>query len=100
MNLQAKSSLRLGVLISGGGTTLKNFIDKIDSGELDASVGTGGCIEFRLHGNPTRSAGPDSCQSDRTRQLLQRGLVQPCDFRFFERRRCGSGHTGGVSLVD
>lgn len=30
--------LRLGVLISGGGTTLQNFIEKIDSGELHAEI--------------------------------------------------------------
>ena len=31
-------SIRLGVLISGGGTTLQNFLDKIDADELDATV--------------------------------------------------------------
>lgn len=30
--------IRLGVLISGGGTTLKNFLDKIASGELNAEI--------------------------------------------------------------
>ena len=30
--------IRLGVLISGGGTTLQNLIDRIDAGELNASV--------------------------------------------------------------
>lgn len=30
--------VRLGVLISGGGTTLQNFLAKIDAGELDAEV--------------------------------------------------------------
>jgi phosphoribosylglycinamide formyltransferase 1 len=30
--------LRLAVLISGGGSTLTNLLDKIDAGELDASV--------------------------------------------------------------
>lgn len=30
--------IRLGVLISGGGTTLANFLAKIDAGELDAEV--------------------------------------------------------------
>ena len=30
--------IRLGVLISGGGTTLLNFLDQIRSGELDAEV--------------------------------------------------------------
>ena len=31
--------IRLGVLLSGGGTTLQNFLDKIETGELCASVG-------------------------------------------------------------
>jgi len=31
-------AIKLAVLISGGGTTLQNFIDKIAAGELDASV--------------------------------------------------------------
>jgi len=39
--------LRLAVLISGGGTTLKNFIDKIASGALDAR------IEIVVSSNPT-----------------------------------------------
>jgi formyltetrahydrofolate-dependent phosphoribosylglycinamide formyltransferase len=30
--------IRLGVLISGGGTTLQNFLDRIAAGELDAEV--------------------------------------------------------------
>ena len=30
--------LRLGVLISGGGTTLQNFLDEIEAGRLDAEV--------------------------------------------------------------
>jgi formyltetrahydrofolate-dependent phosphoribosylglycinamide formyltransferase len=36
--LPRKSPLRLAVLISGGGTTLKNLLAKIDARELDASV--------------------------------------------------------------
>jgi phosphoribosylglycinamide formyltransferase 1 len=32
------SPLRLAVLISGGGTTLRNFIEKIDEGQLDAEI--------------------------------------------------------------
>lgn len=31
-------TIRLAVLISGGGTTLQNFIDKIAEGSLDASI--------------------------------------------------------------
>ena len=31
-------SIRLAVPVSGGGTTLQNFIDKIGAGELDASI--------------------------------------------------------------
>ncbi|VAX39723.1 Phosphoribosylglycinamide formyltransferase [hydrothermal vent metagenome] len=31
--------IRLGVLISGGGTTLVNFVEKIASGELNAEIG-------------------------------------------------------------
>src|SRR5262245_53333029 len=34
------SPLRLAVLISGGGTTLRNLLAKIDAGELDAQVVT------------------------------------------------------------
>ena len=30
--------IRLGVLISGGGTTLTNFVDKIGDGELNAEI--------------------------------------------------------------
>jgi phosphoribosylglycinamide formyltransferase-1 len=33
-----RSPLRLVVLISGGGTTLRNLIDKIDGGQLDAAI--------------------------------------------------------------
>lgn len=33
-----KSPLRIAVLISGGGTTLRNLIEKIDQGELDAEI--------------------------------------------------------------
>lgn len=33
-----RSPLRLAVLISGGGTTLRNLLDQIDSGRLDARV--------------------------------------------------------------
>lgn len=36
--LPAKSPLNLAVLISGGGTTLKNLLAKIDAGQLDARV--------------------------------------------------------------
>ena len=31
-------SLRLGVLISGGGTTLRNLADEIAAGSLDATI--------------------------------------------------------------
>ena len=31
-------AIRLGVLISGGGPTLQNFLDQIDAGKLDAEV--------------------------------------------------------------
>src|SRR5262245_32917611 len=33
------SPLRIVVLISGGGTTLRNLLEKIESGQLDAEVG-------------------------------------------------------------
>lgn len=33
------SPLRLVVLISGGGTTLRNLLEKIDAGQLDARIG-------------------------------------------------------------
>jgi phosphoribosylglycinamide formyltransferase-1 len=36
--MRALSPLRLAVLISGGGTTLKNLLDKIAAGQLDAKV--------------------------------------------------------------
>ena len=32
------SSFKLSVLISGGGTTLRNLIDRQDSGSLDATI--------------------------------------------------------------
>jgi len=35
---EKRDPLRLGVLLSGGGTTLENFFEKIDAGELDAVV--------------------------------------------------------------
>jgi phosphoribosylglycinamide formyltransferase-1 len=35
---QHGSALRLVVLISGGGTTLKNLLDKISAGQLDAEI--------------------------------------------------------------
>ncbi len=38
LTLPAKSPLNLAVLISGGGTTLKNLLAKIDAGQLDARV--------------------------------------------------------------
>jgi phosphoribosylglycinamide formyltransferase 1 len=34
----APAPIRLGVLISGGGTTLQNFLAKIAAGELDATI--------------------------------------------------------------
>ncbi|HQU45304.1 MAG: phosphoribosylglycinamide formyltransferase [Planctomycetia bacterium 21-64-5] len=37
-NFPRRSPLRLAVLISGGGTTLLNLIDKIGRGELDAKI--------------------------------------------------------------
>ncbi|MFH1269197.1 MAG: formyltransferase family protein, partial [Planctomycetota bacterium] len=41
--------LRIAVLISGGGTTLRNLIEKIDAGSLD--------VEIRLVLSSTRKAG-------------------------------------------
>jgi len=41
-----RSPLRLAVLISGGGTTLRNLLDKIASGDLDAT------IELVISSNP------------------------------------------------
>ena len=38
ITLEAKSPLRIAVLISGGGTTLKNMIQKIDAGLLDVQI--------------------------------------------------------------
>ncbi len=38
MTSSPDSPLRLGVLISGGGTTLVNFLEKIEAGELNAKV--------------------------------------------------------------
>lgn len=38
MSRERESPLRLAVLISGGGTTLKNFIDQIATGKLDARI--------------------------------------------------------------
>ncbi len=38
MTSSPDSPLRLGVLISGGGTTLVNFLDKIKAGELNAEI--------------------------------------------------------------
>jgi len=38
INLEAKSPLRIAVLISGGGTTLKNMIQKIDAGLMDVKI--------------------------------------------------------------
>ena len=35
----APSPIRLGVLISGGGTTMLNFLEKIAAGELPAEIG-------------------------------------------------------------
>ena len=53
-------AIRLGVLLSGGGTTLQNIIDRIDRGELDAQVacvissraGAYGLERARNHGIP------------------------------------------------
>jgi formyltetrahydrofolate-dependent phosphoribosylglycinamide formyltransferase len=36
--MEPKSPLRIAVLISGSGTTLRNLIDKIDRGRLDAEI--------------------------------------------------------------
>jgi formyltetrahydrofolate hydrolase len=35
---ESKSPLKLAVLISGGGTTLRNLLEKIAAGRLDAQV--------------------------------------------------------------
>jgi len=53
--------IKLGVLVSGGGTTLQNFLDKIETGELPASVAVVissspkayGLERARKHGIPT-----------------------------------------------
>jgi len=53
--------IRLGVLISGGGTTLQNFLDEIEAGRLDAEVAVVisssgkayGLERARKHGVPT-----------------------------------------------
>ena len=53
--------LRLAVLLSGGGTTLQNFLDRIDAGRLDAEVAVVGSSRLdaygleraRAHGVPT-----------------------------------------------
>jgi phosphoribosylglycinamide formyltransferase-1 len=37
--MEPLSPLRLAVLISGGGTTLRNLLEKIDDGVLDAEIG-------------------------------------------------------------
>lgn len=37
--LSDNTSIRIAVLISGGGSTLKNLIDWIDQGQLDAEIG-------------------------------------------------------------
>merc|ERR550514_2057446 len=55
-------SCRLGVLLSGGGTTLQNLIDKIDAGALPAKValvlsskqGVVGLQRAEKHGIPTK----------------------------------------------
>ena len=39
MSESAPSPVRLGVLISGGGTTMLNFLEKIAAGELPAEIG-------------------------------------------------------------
>jgi formyltetrahydrofolate-dependent phosphoribosylglycinamide formyltransferase len=69
--------LRLGVLVSGGGTTLGNLLAKIASGELDAEVALviasrpecGGLAKARAAGVPcrvvTRSQYPDAAAFSR-----------------------------------
>lgn len=37
-NTPSSSALKIAVLISGGGTTLKNLLKKVDAGELDVQV--------------------------------------------------------------
>ena len=68
---------RLAVLLSGGGTTLQNLIDRIDRGELDATVAcvissrtdAYGLERARKHGIPhkaiVRKEFPDSTAFNR-----------------------------------
>lgn len=56
------TTIRLGVLLSGGGTTLQNFIDRIAAGSLDAEValvissrpGVGGIARAEAAGIPAK----------------------------------------------
>jgi len=54
--------IKIAVLISGGGTTLKNLIDRIDSGTLNAE------IALVISSN---SKAVVSCGSSRSRAILK-----------------------------
>ena len=54
--------IKLAVLISGGGTTLQNFIDKIDAGELNASIEVVITSSRKAHGlERAKQAGIPAC---------------------------------------
>ncbi|MGD9855274.1 MAG: phosphoribosylglycinamide formyltransferase [Planctomycetaceae bacterium] len=78
MSAERDSPIRLGVLISGGGTTLANFLAKIGAGELNAHVAVviasradcGGIAKARASGVPchvvARRDHPDVATFSRT----------------------------------
>ncbi len=80
---QVVSPLRLAVLISGGGTTLKNLIQKIAAGKLDAkielvissSANAGGLQIAQAAGIPTLVVAPDKSQSP---QEFSEVTFSPC----------------------
>jgi formyltetrahydrofolate-dependent phosphoribosylglycinamide formyltransferase len=82
-----RSPLRLAVLISGGGTTLRNLIAKIGSGELDATIelvisssdAAGGLAFARQAGIETAVVECRGCSSDAE---FSQAVFDTC-------RRCG-----------
>jgi phosphoribosylglycinamide formyltransferase 1 len=77
------SPLRLAVLISGGGTTLRNLLDKITARKLDAKIelvisssAKAGGLEFaRGAGIPTLVVSPNQFQ---TAQEFSEAIFGPC----------------------
>ena len=72
---QRVSPLRLAVLISGGGTTLRNLIQKIAAGKLDAKIELVISSTAKAGGFADRDSGRNSDDCRRSKGFANAGRV-------------------------